>query len=251
MSFRPCCIIPSRNHHLAVGGVVARAHACGLPVFLIDDASAEPARGVLAGLHDPASGVRVTRLEQRGGKGGAVRRGFELAAAAGFTHAVQLDADGQHDLARLPALLAAAENAPDAVIAGEARYDASIPRARLWGRWLTHVSVWIETLSLDISDSLCGFRCYPLAPSLRLCAGGKVGGFMDFDVEILVRLYWQGIEVVMFPIDVTYPVGNTSNFDVLRDNWRITKMHTRLTLGMLPRLPMLLMRRMQRAARAS
>ena len=243
MTFRPCCVIPSRNHYLAVADVIAGARAAGLPVFLLDDASAEPARGVLAAQAGPE--VRVTRLEPRHGKGAAVMQGFRQAAAAGFTHAVQVDADGQHDLARLPDLLALARAFPAALIAGAARYDASVPRARQWGRYLTHFWVWVETLSFRISDSMCGFRVYPLAPTLRLMQQARIGAFMDFDTEIMVRLFWQGTPVHMLPVDVVSPANNTSNFDMLRDNWRITKMHTRLTLAMLPRAPMLLWRRLR------
>ncbi len=243
MSFRPCCVIPSRNHHVAVARVVAAARAAGLAVFLVDDASAAPAAAVLAA--QAAPGVRVTRLETRGGKGAAVMLGFRQAAAAGFTHAVQLDADGQHDLARLPELLALARAQPLALVSGAARYDASVPRARRWGRYLTHFWVWVETLSFSISDSMCGFRAYPLAATLRLMDRARIGTFMDFDTEVMVRLYWQGTPVVMLPVDVVYPVGNTSNFDMLRDNWRITKMHTRLSLAMLPRAPGLLRRKLR------
>jgi Glycosyl transferase family 2 len=240
---RACCVIPSRNHYQVVGTVVARALACGLPVFLIDDASGEPARTVLAALHAPDRGVQVARLETRGGKGGAVMRGFALASAAGFTHVVQLDADGQHDLARLPDLLACSTARPEAVIAGHARYNHTVSRGRKWGRYLTHVWVWIETLSFSITDSMCGFRVYPLAPVMRLLAEETLGRFMDFDIEIMVRLSWRGVPVVMLPVDVVYPEDNASNFELLRDNWRITKMHTRLALVMLTRLPGLLRRR--------
>ncbi len=243
MSFRPCCIIPSRNHHFAVAGVIAGARAAGLPIFLLDDASDEPARSVLAS--QAAPDVVVTRLDPRHGKGAAVMQGFRQAAAAGFTHAVQVDADGQHDLASLAELLALARAQPAALISGAARYDASVPRARQWGRYLTHFWVWVETLSFRISDSMCGFRAYPLAPTLLLMQRARIGSFMDFDTEIMVRLFWQGTPVHMLPVDVVYPVGNTSNFDMLRDNWRITKMHTRLTLAMLPRAPMLLWRRLR------
>ncbi len=243
MSFRPCCVIPSRNHHLAIAQVIAGARAAGLPVFLLDDASEEPARGVLAA--QAAADVVVTRLEPRHGKGAAVMHGFRQAAAAGFTHAVQVDADGQHDLARLADLLALARAHPETLISGAARYDASVPKARQWGRYLTHFWVWVETLSFRISDSMCGFRAYPLAPTLRLMERVRLGSFMDFDTEIMVRLCWQGTPVLMLPVDVVYPADNTSNFDMLRDNWRITKMHTRLTLAMLPRAPLLLWRRLR------
>ncbi len=241
MSFRPCCVIPSRNHYRDVARVVASAREQGLEVFLIDDASDEHAQSVLAA--QAAVGVQVVRRPVRGGKGGAVSQGLVLAVAAGFSHAVQLDADAQHDLTALPALLALARANPDALVSGHAVYDGSVPKARRWGRLLTHFWVWVETLSLSISDSVCGFRCYPLAPTMAVLAPGRVGGFMEFDIEVMVRLHWHGVRVLMLPVRVFYPEGNTSNFEMLRDNWRITKLHTRLTLAMLPRAPGLLWRR--------
>jgi predicted LPLAT superfamily acyltransferase len=66
---------------------------------------------------------------------------------------------------------------------------------------------------------------------------------MDFDIDALVRLCWRGVPTIHVPVRVTYPAGNTSNFDYLRDNWRITKLHTRLVLAMLPRVPLILARR--------
>src|SRR5947209_247923 len=122
MSFKPCCVVPSRNHYRVIGEVVAFLRRAGLPVFVIDDASDEPARSVLAGLHAPADGIVVNRLAERGGKGGAVIAGMALAANAGFTHVVQLDADGQHDIERLPEFLALSAARPDAVVSGAAAY---------------------------------------------------------------------------------------------------------------------------------
>ena len=240
MSFRPCAIVPSHNHCSAVGDVVARLQGAGLPVFVVDDGSGEPARSVLAALHDPERGVVWRRLEVNQGKGGAVMAGFELAAAAGFTHAVQVDADGQHDLDALPLLLEAAAQSPEALVSGRPLYDHSIPRGRKIGRWITHVWVWIETLSMAIPDSMCGFRVYPMAATMALLARERLGRRMDFDTEIMVRLFWRGTPVIMVPVRVTYPPGNSSNFHMLRDNWRITLMHTRLVLSMPFRLPEIL-----------
>lgn len=243
MTFRLCAIVPSHDHYRAIGTVVEALRQAGLTVFVIDDGSSEPAREALARLHDPESGVTVVRFEQNQGKGAAVCHGFRLAHDAGFSHAVQVDADGQHDLNALPAMTALAARHPDAVITGHATFDASVPRARRIGRYLTHAWVWVETLSLRITDGLCGFRVYPLAAVTALLAEEAVGQRMDFDVDILVRLFWRGAPVVMVPVRVTYPPDNTSNFDLLKDNWRITRMHTRLVLGMLLRLPSILANR--------
>ena len=163
--------------------------------------------------------------------------------AAGFTHAIQLDADGQHDLAALPRLLRIGTEHPDALVLGHPRYDASVPRARELGRRFTNLWVWIETLSCRITDAMCGFRLYPLAPALAVADGARLSPRMAFDIDIAVRLSWRGVPVRMLPVGVTYPAGNISNFDMLRDNWRITALHTRLVFGMLVRLPALLARR--------
>lgn len=241
--FRACGVIPSRNHYKAIGEVVGALRGAGLPVLIIDDASDEPARSNLAALHAPAGGVTVHRLDRNQGKGGAVMTGFELAAASGFTHVVQVDADGQHDLVALPALLAAAERHPGDLVLGTPLYDASAPRARAIGRWVTRIWVWIETLSLDVADAMCGFRVYPLAAVVPLIREERLGRRMDFDIEVVVRLLWRGVAPRPVRVAVRYPDENTSNFDVLRDNWRISKMHARLVFAMLARLPAILRNR--------
>ena len=236
MTFRPCAVVPSRNHYVAMPGIVAALRAFDLPVIIVDDASDEPARGALAALVAPADDVELIRLPDNRGKGSAVKEGFRRALDRGFTHAVQIDADGQHDTAALTQLLQLARQHPNAVVAGEPVFDASMPLGRRVGRWVTHIWVWIETLSVAIRDSMCGFRVYPLAPVARVLAEEPVGDRMDFDTEILVRLYWRGVDIVPMPVRVIYPRGNTSNFAMLRDNLRITRMHTRLFFTMLGRV---------------
>lgn len=243
--FRPCAIIPSHNHWKMTAAVIAACRAQDLPVFLIDDGSSEPARSALAALGaGDLGGGGFYRCPQNLGKGGAVVQGFQLAMAAGFTHALQIDADGQHDVAGLPRLLEQARRRPQALVTGVPIYDASIPKGRAIGRWITHVWVWIETLSFAIRDSMCGFRVYPLATVAQLLAAGEqIGQRMDFDTEIMVRLFWRGCEVIEVPVAVTYPADNLSNFDLWRDNLRISAMHARLFFTMLHRLPQILRRR--------
>lgn len=243
MSFRPCALIPSRNHWKALPQIVAALSEMGLPVIVIDDGSDQPAAGAIAALHAPDRGVDVVRRPVNGGKGAAVCQGFALAHRRGFTHAAQIDADGQHDLARLPTLLAAARSHPEALVSGAPVYDASVPKGRKFGRWITHFWVFVETLSFRITDSMCGFRLYPLAAVATLLEKETVGSHMDFDTEIAVRLFWRGVPPLMIPVKVIYPPGNISNFALLRDNVRISLMHTRLVFTLLSRLPRILANR--------
>lgn len=238
---RCCAVIPVYNHEHAVGGVVAELQRHGLPVILVDDASSPACAAVLDQLA-LREGVQLYRHTQNQGKGGAVMTGFRAAQALAYSHVLQIDADGQHNSDDVPLFLTAAAAAPSAVICGYPIYDASVPRVRLYARYATHIWVWINTVSLRIRDSMCGFRIYPLAPVLTLMDSVAIGRRMDFDTEILVRLDWANVPIVNQGTRVGYPQDGLSHFRLWLDNTLISWMHTRLFFGMLPRLPRLLLR---------
>ena len=242
-----CIVIPIYNHRDAIGGTLARLVVHGLPILVVDDGSDEPTRRVLAALAAQYAGsVTLLRLPVNGGKGAAVMAGMRAARTRGYRHAIQIDADGQHDADDVPKFVAAAQAEPDAVILGRPRFDDSVPKARLYGRYLTHVWVWIETLSLDIPDAMCGFRLYPVDAVCELIDTVSMPTRMAFDSEILVRLHWRGLAFRTIATRVVYPADGVSHFDVWRDNVRISASHTRLVAGMLVRAPMLLTRRLIR-----
>lgn len=227
---------------MALSDILSRFVAREMAVVVVDDGSDPAEAGRIAAICAGLPGVERVRHEVNGGKGFAVIRGLEWANGRGFTHAIQIDADGQHDIDRLDALLGAARRNPEALVSGQPRFDDTVPLKRKLGRWLTHVWVFINTLSLDIKDSMCGFRVYPVAATLDVARRDVVGRRMEFDTEVLVRSHWRGTPFVGVPVRVTYPAGNVSNFDVLRDNALISAMHARLFFGMLVRSPRLLAR---------
>lgn len=242
--FKPCVVIPVYDHEHAIATVVAALLAHQSPCILVDDGSSPACAQVLDQLV-AASPAQLTLLRhaRNSGKGAAVMTGMQHAYAAGYSHALQIDADGQHSVADVPAFLALAARYPAAVIAGCPIYDDSVPALRLYARYLTHVWVWINTLSLQIKDSMCGFRVYPLAAVATLSAHQSLGKRMNFDTEILVRLYWDGVRVINLPTRVSYPLDGVSHFRAWLDNVLITRMHTTLFFGMLLRLPRLLLRK--------
>lgn len=237
-------VIPVFNHEQAIAAVVDGVRAAGLPCLLVDDGS-QPSCAAVLQQQAQREGVAVLRLPVNQGKGGAMLAGFAEAAQRGYSHVLQIDADGQHDTADLPRFAEASRAHPQAVICGIPAYDDSVPKARLYGRYATHIWVWINTLSLHLRDTMCGFRIYPLPPVLRLMGEETIGRRMDFDTEIMVRLYWRQVPVQHLSTRVTYPADGVSHFDVWRDNVRISCMHTRLFFGMLRRAPRLLWRRVQ------
>ena len=242
-ALRCIAVIPVYNHGAAVGTVLQGVRAQGLPCILVDDGSDAACAAVLDSLARQPE-VHLVRLLSNQGKGGAVMAGLLEAATMGYTHALQIDADGQHDTASIPQFLAQARQHPHAVICGCPVFDASVPRARLYGRVLTQVWVWINTLSRGIQDAMCGFRIYPLAGTTALLRDTRLGRRMDFDIDIMVRLHWRGVAIVNQPTPVRYPLDGVSHFDMLRDNVAISRLHTRLFFGMLWRSPWLLARRL-------
>jgi glycosyltransferase involved in cell wall biosynthesis len=249
---KACIVIPYYNHGGAIGQVIAGLRPLGLPCRVVDDGS-DPAEheALMRAVAGERDWVSVQRLPTNRGKGIAVRVGCEAAYADGFTHAVQIDADGQHRIEDVPRLLEIARSNPTALVSGQAVYDDSVPRARLYGRYITHVWVWINTLSLEIKDSMCGLRVYPLAATCEVWRTQYVGSRMDFDTEIMVRLSWLGVPVINVPTHVTYPADGVSHFRMFRDNVFISLMHARLLLGMLWRSPIILGRRLIRKLRAA
>ncbi|MEG3807789.1 aromatic amino acid lyase, partial [Aerococcus mictus] len=209
---------------------LTRFHGCGMGRMLTPSET----RAVIAARQE---GVELPREPANGGKGAAVLAGLALAAERGFSHAVQIDADGQHDIERLGEMLKLAERQPDALVTGAPLYDDTMPLARRIGRWITHLWVSINTHSFRVIDSMCGFRVYPVARTIDVAHSAQVARRMGFDTEILVRMSWSGTPIVTLPVSVTYPPGNHSNFEVWRDNVEISHMHARLFFGMLRRAP--------------
>lgn len=243
-SFHPLILIPVYNHERGLATMLDGLRASGLPCLLVDDGSESVCAAALdAMVAANTEWLSLLRRGVNGGKGAALMSGFDEAARRGCTHVLQIDADGQHDTADIPRFIALARENTGVLILGQPRYDQSVPLGRLVGRYATHIWVWINTLSLAIADTMCGFRVYPLAPVQTLLAQELLGARMDFDTEIVVRLYWRGIRVLNLPTPVRYPADGVSHFKLWRDNVLISRMHARLFFGMLWRLPRLLWQR--------
>jgi len=245
---KPCLLIPIYNNKDTIAAVLAELAPYHLPCIIIDDGSDATTRQVID--HEAAqyAWVQVIHHEHNGGKGQAVITGFFAASDKGYTHAIQIDADGQHNAHDIDRFLTEARAHPDALILGKPLFGPEVPRARYLGRKISQWCVWAETLSCAIGDPLFGFRLYPLAAAVALLKRTRVGTRMDFDPDIAVRLYWAGVAIRNVETRVVYPEGGVSHFRMGRDNVRISWMHTRLLAGMLVRIPHLLLRGACRAS---
>jgi len=238
-----CIVIPNYNHTTNLDEFIEKLASFNLPVFMVNDGSAEQATSLFQQLAQKYIYLTLVEHSVNQGKGAAVQTGLKTAFSQGFTHALQIDADGQHDLNDVDKMLLESKNYPKALISGKPIYDESVPKHRYYARNITHFWVWIETLSFQIKDTMCGYRVYPLAETVELLSLQTIGKRMDFDIEIMVRLYWQKIECRFIPTAVEYPEDGVSHFRAFEDNVLISWMHTKLFFGMLIRVPSLLLRK--------
>jgi glycosyltransferase involved in cell wall biosynthesis len=239
-------LIPSYNTGGRVLQTVWDARQIWQPVWVVVDGSTDGTLDALRALARDDPGIRVLALPRNQGKGAAILHGLRMAEGAGFTHAMTMDADGQHPTDRIREFMAASAANPEALILGRPVFDASAPRVRVHGRKLSNWCTDLETLGAGIGDSLYGFRVYPIAPLREIMERQPWMRRFDFDAEAAVRLCWRGVR----PINLTAPVqyfrieeGGVSHFRYLRDNVLLTWMHARLILEWLVRLPILLGRR--------
>lgn len=232
---RICALIPTYNNPLTLRAVVLAVQAHLPDVLVVDDGSGTEALEIARQLEREQL-AHVVYLPRNGGKGAAVKAGFLAAQQLGFTHALQVDADGQHDLTAIPRFVQAARERPEALILARPIFAEGTPKLRRIARELTNLWVAIETRSRAIVDAMIGFRVYPVQQALAAQARGNR---MDFDIEIAVRLVWLGVPVVNLPLDVRYfarDQGGVSHFRPWLDNVAITRLHTRLFLeSLLPR----------------
>ena len=175
--------------------------------------------------------------------------GLRRAAQEGFTHALTMDSDGQHPAQLIPEFMQRSQQQPAAMVLGKPVFDADAPRLRVNGRKVSNFWANLETLWNGIGDSLYGFRVYPIAPLVRTMQGQRWMRRFDFDPEAVVRLSWNGVPAVNIDAPVRYfqaSEGGVSHFKYLRDNTLLTWMHTRLFLGFVVRLPVLVWRKLMR-----
>lgn len=244
-------LIPSYNSGPLLRQTVLAAQAAWAPVWVVVDGSTDGSADRLPNgmMGEAADGVQVLRLAANGGKGAAVRHGAAAAVRQGFTHALVMDADGQHPADRIGAFMAASLADPGAMVLGQPVFGPDAPWVRVQGRRLSNLLAGLAAGGAQgkdgaqgrgggIGDALFGFRVYPLGPLLEaLAAGPGLHGY-GFDPGALVRLAWAGVRPIRLPAPVRYPPqgeGGVSHFRYGRDVPLLAGLHLRLLFQALRR----------------
>ncbi len=230
-------LIPTYNTGAArLEATVREALGCWRPVMVVVDASTDGSGQVVERLAAETPDLRVITLTKNGGKGAAVLAGARAARRAGFTHALVMDADGQHPADRIVDFMEASQGNPSALVLGQPVFGPEAPMIRLQGRKLSVGLVHMETFGHAIADPLFGFRVYPLEPLEKVLASTRWARRYDFDPEVAVRLVWSGLPTCNLPAACRYlsrEEGGVSHFRYWRDNFRMIWLHTRLIAELL------------------
>jgi len=240
-----CFVIPHYNHHLAFAEFLPILSHLSIPCVVVDDGSEPESTLAIEKLLENYSNIYLLKHAFNRGKGAAVFTGAYYARSLGFTHMIQIDADGQHDVNDVAGFVDYSRGHPDAIVSGKPYFDESAPKLRVYGRRVTDFWVALETLSFQIKDGLCGFRIYPLTQIEKIIDKYHIGIRMDFDTEILVKAVWTEVPLHFMPTKVIYPENSVSHFHYARDNFLLVSLHVRLILGMLLRSPILVTRRIK------
>lgn len=218
-------VIPTYNNDRTLGGVIAGVRRYCADIFVVNDGSTDRTAEVLAS----TEGIRTIAYARNRGKGYALRRGLRAAREAGFRYALTIDSDGQHypdDIARF---IERIERRPDTLLIGARNLTAdNMPARNTFANRFSNFWYLVET-GRRLEDTQSGFRLYPLRRLGRL---RSLCSRYEFEVEVIVRAAWRGVEVENIPVRVYYaPDGErVSHFRPLRDFTRISLLNSVLVL---------------------
>lgn len=243
-------IVPVYRHGATLESVVSRLLHFNYPIIVVDDGNDAENKAFIQAVDEKYSLVHLVTRPKNGGKGRAMTDGVKKAHELGLTHILQVDSDGQHDIAQAEFFFSESEKHPEALICAYPTYDESVPAHRLNGRKIANAWVHIVTVSMEIKDALIGFRVYPVEPYYKLIKHHVyIDTHMGYDADILVHYSWKNIPILSYPVKIHYPEDGISTFRMVRDNGHIALTYARLCLGMIVRLPVLLARKLKRHER--
>ncbi|MBW2278530.1 MAG: glycosyltransferase family 2 protein [Deltaproteobacteria bacterium] len=235
---KPVALIPVYDNAGTIADVVTRCRGVMEPDVMVVADGSRDGSDVLA----RDAGAKVVRLPENQGKGSAIVKGLAEARKRGYSHAVVVDADGQHLPEEIPRLLDAAWDEPERIWVGVRRMEGeSIPPSSLRGRSISNFWATLNGWQ-RCRDTQSGFRVYPVEETLEL--GCREHGFA-FEMEVLVRAAWAGMRVGHVPVEVHYQEGDerVTHFDMKRDNLAFSWLSFKMFWGMLARSPLLLWRK--------
>ena len=220
-------IIPCYKHAHTLKQVLTNLASLNYLMVVVDDGNDLEQKTIISNTVKEFDKAVLIEHETNLGKGAAIADAILYLKEHNFTHAIQIDADMQHNLNDLDKFISLSKQYPNDIISGTPIYDDKAPKGRVIGRKITNFFVALECCTLSIKDAMIGFRVYPVEPIYKIIKNHHLAKRMEFDIEILVWAYWCGCKTRFIETKVNYPEGGVSNFKA-KDNLKISLMHTKL-----------------------
>ena len=218
-------IIPTYNNAGTIAQVISDVKEYAADVIVVNDGSTDDTKDILSSISD----IKVVDYPNNKGKGYALKLGLKKAYEWGFRYAITIDSDGQHYADDIPAFIEKIEEKPDSLLIGARNLTAdNMPSKNTFANKFSNFWYKVET-GQTLSDTQSGFRLYPLDKLQKI---HFITRRYEFEVEIIVRAAWRGVNVENIPIKVYYPPEEerVSHFRPLQDFTRISILNTVLVL---------------------
>lgn len=214
-----CVLIPTYNNHKTLERVIDGVLLYTDNVIVINDGSTDTTATIL----EKYTSISVLTIAKNKGKGNALQIGFRDAISKGYEYAITIDSDGQHFPHDIPNFVTKLEeNQPVLLIGSRQMEQDGIPKKSSFGNKFSNFWFWFET-GIKLDDTQSGFRLYPLNYLPKKFWTNK----FEFEIEIIVRTAWKGIDVINIPIDILYdPNERVSHFRPFKDFTRISILNT-------------------------
>lgn len=224
---RLCVIIPTYNNAGTIRRVVEDVQKFCQQIIVVNDGSTDETSVILNAM---SSLVTVVSYEKNRGKGHALVTGFRKAMDMGFTHAITIDADGQHFADDIPQFLDIAEKNEDAIIVGSRNLtEENMPRQNTFANRFSNFWFRLQT-GINLPDTQSGYRLYPLS---SLSGLNLITSRYEAELELLVFAAWAGTQIISVPVKVYYPPADerVSHFRPVYDFVRISILNTFLCIA--------------------
>ena len=214
-------IIPTYNNDKTLASVIDKVLKYTDQIIVVNDGCTDSTEDILKGYDQ----IEVVTHEVNQGKGLALRHSFKRAVELGYRYAITIDSDGQHNAEELPEFINKIEVEPDSIIIGARNMEqSSVPGKSSFGHKFSNFWYKVET-GIDLPDTQSGYRLYPV----RLLDGMiYITNKYEFEIEVIVRAAWKGINVTHVPVSVYYAPAETrvSHFRPLQDFTRVSILNT-------------------------
>lgn len=222
-TLKVCVLIPTYNNQNTLQRVIDGVLSYTSNVVVVNDGSTDRTAEIL---NQYGNQIKVITIPENKGKGNALRVGFNAVKALGYAYALTIDSDGQHFPHDIPNFIQELDdrNAPVLIIGSRQMEQDGIPKKSSFGNKFSNFWFWFET-GVKLNDTQSGYRLYPLHFIPTKFWTNK----FEFEIEIIVRTSWKGVDVINIPIDILYdPNERVSHFRPFKDFTRISILNTLL-----------------------